>query len=61
MHRATPIVLGALFLFSPGCGSEERKVGDPPPIRILVLKAFETLDWPASELAVQPPGGVRTR
>ena len=36
---------------------EETKVGDPPPIRILVLKAFENLDWPASDLAVQPPGG----
>lgn len=36
---------------------EERKVGDPPPIRVLVLKAFKNLDWPASELAVQPPGG----
>ncbi|MBL0749244.1 hypothetical protein [Nocardioides baculatus] len=36
---------------------EEQKVGDPPPIRVLVLKAFENLDWPASELAVQPPGG----
>lgn len=36
---------------------EERKVGDPPPIRVLVLRAFENLDWPASELAVQPPGG----
>ncbi len=36
---------------------EETKVGDPPPIRVLVLKAFETLDWPASELVVQPPGG----
>ncbi|MCF6376411.1 hypothetical protein L2K70_02225 [Nocardioides KLBMP 9356] len=36
---------------------EERKVGDPPPIRVLVLRAFETLDWPASELVVQPPGG----
>ncbi len=22
-----------------------------------MLKAFETLDWPASELVVQPPGG----
>lgn len=36
---------------------EEPKVDDPPPIRVLVLKAFENLDWPASELAVQPPGG----
>jgi hypothetical protein len=26
VHRATPILLGVLFLFSPGCGSEERKV-----------------------------------
>ena len=37
--------------------SEETKVGDPPPIRTLVLRAFETLQWPASELTVQPPGG----
>ena len=36
---------------------EERQVGDPPPIRVLVLRAFKNLDWPASELAVQPPGG----
>lgn len=36
---------------------EERRVGDPPPIRILVLRAFENLEWPASELEVQPPGG----
>ncbi|RYC05853.1 PKD domain-containing protein [Nocardioides zhouii] len=36
---------------------EEAKIGDPPPIRVLVLKAFEILDWPASELVVQPPGG----
>jgi hypothetical protein len=32
-------------------------VDDPPPIRLLVLRAFETLDWPASELVVQPPDG----
>lgn len=36
---------------------EEQKVGDPPPIRVLVLKAFENLDWQPSELEVQPPGG----
>ena len=36
---------------------EERKVGDPPPIRVLVLKAFENLDWQPSDLVVQPPGG----
>ena len=36
---------------------EESKVGDPPPIRVLVLKAFENLDWPSSDLVVQPPGG----
>ena len=36
---------------------EEAKIGDPPPIRVLVLKAFENLDWPASELVVQPPDG----
>ena len=36
---------------------EADAVDDPPPIRILVLKAFETLDWPASEIVVQPPNG----
>ena len=36
---------------------EADAVDDPPPIRILVLKAFETLDWPASEMVVQPPNG----
>ena len=36
---------------------EEAKIGDPPPIRVLVLKAFENLDWHPSELVVQPPGG----
>ena len=36
---------------------EETRVGDPPPIRVLVLRAFENLDWPASELVVQPPDG----
>ena len=36
---------------------EEAAVGDPPPIRALVLRAFKNLDWPASELEVQPPGG----
>ncbi|RYB92478.1 hypothetical protein EUA06_05885 [Nocardioides glacieisoli] len=46
-------------VFGTACltADEERKVGDPPPIRILVLKAFENLDWPASELEVQPPDG----
>ena len=32
-------------------------VDDPPPIRVLVIEAFKTLDWPTSDLAVQPPGG----
>lgn len=36
---------------------EETKIGDPPPIRVLVLKAFKNLDWPASTLVVQPPDG----
>jgi hypothetical protein len=31
---------------------------DQPPIRVLVIEAFETLDWPASQLTVQPVGGV---
>jgi hypothetical protein len=37
--------------------TEADAVDDPPPIRPLVLRAFETLDWPASELVVQPPDG----
>lgn len=36
---------------------EEELVDDPPPIRVLVLQAFERLSWPASTLVVQPPGG----
>jgi hypothetical protein len=36
---------------------EADTVDDPPPIRELVLKAFDTLDWAPSELVVQPPGG----
>lgn len=32
-------------------------VDDPPPIRVLVIEAFERLDWSASNLEVQPPGG----
>ena len=36
---------------------EEAKVDDPPPVRVLVLKAFETLDWQPSDLVVQPPNG----
>ena len=32
-------------------------VDDPPPIRVLVIEAFENLDWSASNLEVQPPGG----
>jgi hypothetical protein len=37
--------------------NEAQAVDDPPPIRTLVLKMFKTLDWPASELVVQPPDG----
>ena len=33
------------------------EVDDPPPIRVLVLRAFENLDWSESILVVQPPGG----
>jgi hypothetical protein len=29
---------------------------DQPPIRVLVVEVFETLDWPASKLVVQPIG-----
>jgi hypothetical protein len=36
---------------------EAEAVDDPPPIRVLVIEAFERLDWPASDLVVQPPGG----
>lgn len=28
-----------------------------PPIRVLVIRTFETLDWKSSALVVQPPGG----
>jgi len=37
--------------------NEAEVVDDPPPIRALVLEAFERLSWPASDLVVQPPGG----
>lgn len=37
--------------------AEETEVGGPPPIRVLVLRAFQNLDWQPSELVVQPPGG----
>ncbi|CUR57302.1 conserved exported hypothetical protein [metagenome] len=30
---------------------------DNPPIRTLVIRAFDTLDWPKSALTVQPRGG----
>lgn len=30
---------------------------DKPPIRTLVIRAFATLDWPSSDLIVQPPDG----
>ena len=36
---------------------EAGEVDDPPPIRVLVLRAFENLDWSESILVVQPPGG----
>ena len=36
---------------------EADQVDDPPPVRVLVLKAFETLDWSPSDLIVQPPNG----
>lgn len=36
--------------------SEARDV-DEPPIRVLVIRTFETLDWDSSEVVVQPPGG----
>ena len=35
---------------------EAGEVGNPP-IRTLVVRAFARLDWPASELVVQPPNG----
>ena len=37
--------------------NEVDAVDDPPPIRTLVLRVFKTLNWPASELVVQPPDG----
>lgn len=36
---------------------EADAVDDPPPIRVLVIEAFERLEWPASRLTVQPVGG----
>ncbi|GAA5108847.1 hypothetical protein GCM10023339_08300 [Alloalcanivorax gelatiniphagus] len=36
---------------------EADAVDDPPPFRVLVLEAFKELDWPVSEMVVQPPGG----
>lgn len=36
---------------------EADAVDDPPPVRALVIEAFSRLDWPASPLVVQPPGG----
>ena len=37
--------------------NEADTVDDPPPIRTLVLRAFERLDWQPSNLVVQPPNG----
>jgi len=37
--------------------NEVGPVDDPPPVRALVLQAFETLDWSESTLVIQPPGG----
>ncbi len=37
--------------------AEEATTVDRPPIRTLVIRAFEGLDWPQSSLTVQPPGG----
>ena len=36
---------------------EAELVDDPPPIRVLVIEAFERLGWSASDLVVQPPNG----
>ncbi|TGN63866.1 hypothetical protein EXE59_07800 [Nocardioides eburneiflavus] len=36
---------------------EADAVDDPPPIRVIVIEAFERLDWPPSHLIVQPVGG----
>jgi hypothetical protein len=36
--------------------SEARDVDDPP-IRVLVIRTFENLDWDPSQVVVQPPGG----
>ncbi|MDT0183531.1 hypothetical protein Q9S36_25410 [Microbacterium sp. ARD31] len=35
----------------------EAAVVEDPPIRTLVIRAFEELDWPSSNLVVQPPNG----
>lgn len=37
--------------------NEADAVDDPPPIRVLVLEAFKRLDWPASDIVIQPPNG----
>jgi hypothetical protein len=37
--------------------ADEGSKYDDPPIRTLVIRAFENLDWPASDLVVQPPNG----
>ncbi|SFA81205.1 hypothetical protein SAMN05192575_101548 [Nocardioides alpinus] len=36
---------------------EATAVDDPPPIRALVIEAFESLGWSPSALVVQPPNG----
>ncbi|MBS2936566.1 hypothetical protein KDN32_02280 [Nocardioides sp. J2M5] len=36
---------------------EVEKVDDPPPVRDLVIEAFQALDWKPSELTVQPKNG----
>lgn len=36
---------------------EADAVDDPPPIRVLVIEAFERLEWRPSQLIVQPVGG----
>jgi hypothetical protein len=39
------------------CLTASEAVADDPPIRVLVIRAFENLDWAPSVLTIQPPAG----
>ncbi|GAB3038814.1 hypothetical protein GCM10011376_34200 [Nocardioides flavus (ex Wang et al. 2016)] len=36
---------------------EKESIEAPPDVRVLVIRAFERLEWPSSQLTVQPVGG----